>query len=352
MARGHQGRRPNPQQQSAGGPLQQAQAMAANLNPNALVQQFGVANARALIEAIENERGTRVLCLVYNESIGAQLGPSLFQPLEKTLRRLGRVNALDLFLISTGGMAEVPWRIVSLLREFTERLGIIVPRMALSGATHIAIAADDLVMMPFSSLGSVDPKRAHPLLPKDADNKPIPTSVQDLKHCIEFIREQLGQNSTSQDLALIISELFKHVNPLAIGALEQSYHLSRLITRKVLKTHTEVLTDDHINSIVEKLAGQYFSHSFLISRADVESDLGLTVTKPDQALSDAITALENHYVNSFGTQAQANPPNPFPILTPLFFLQTTRSCSVDAQAISAEGQTVGELMLDHEERQP
>jgi hypothetical protein len=259
----------------------------------------------------------------------------MLHPLATILAREGRSPKLDVFLRSTGGITEVPWRVVSLLREFADELGVIVPSIALSGATHIAIAADDLVMTPFSVLGSVDPTRSHPLLPKDADGKPIPTSVQDLKHCIQFIREQLGESYPTQNLALIISELFKYINPLAIGALEQSYSLSRLITRKVLQSRRQPPSPDQINKIEELLAGQYFSHAFLISRSEVESGLGLPVTKPDAELCSLISRLEGHYTSEFKRVIPATPPSSDPTFRVGAFMQT-----------SGAGWAVGQLLKE------
>jgi hypothetical protein len=185
-------------------------------------------SARPIIESLELKRpGSKLLVIVYNDSppVPSILAPPALAPLMDILSLLGKVPQIDVFLRSTGGITEVPWRIVTIIREFTDKLAVIVPSIALSGATHIAIAADELVMSPFAVLGSVDPTTNHPLLPKDAQGKPIPTSVENLKHCIKFIREQLGESYSQQNLALIISELFKYINPLALGALEQSYNL-------------------------------------------------------------------------------------------------------------------------------
>jgi hypothetical protein len=273
-------------------------------SPQTLIAQLKIADAHAKIEALERKRGSRLICLTYNETI-PQLAPVLAPPvigaLEQVLAEMGRVPKLDLMLRTTGGMTEVPWRIVCLLREFTDELGVIVSRFALSGGCHIALSADDLVMGPFSTLSSVDPTRQHPLLSRDpATGQPIPTSVQDLKHCILFIREQLGGSADTQIPETIISELFKYVNPLALGALEQSYALSRLITEKVLKTRKKTpLKPDQINNIVEMLSGRYFSHAFLISRGEVESDLGLPVTRPDDELNHLITDFESYYLPEF-----------------------------------------------------
>jgi len=255
---------------------------------------------------------------------------------------MGKVPKLDLVLRTTGGAAELPWRIVSLLREFSDELGVIVSGFALSGGCHIAIAADDLVMGPFSMLGPVDPTRNHPLLPKDAKNEPIPTSVQDLKHCIQFIREQLGENYAQQNLALIVSELFKYINPLALGALEQTYNLSRLITKKVLGTRNIKLSDALVDKIVDVLSGQFYSHAFLISREDVERDLGLKVTRPDDELLELLTNLETQYVTEFQKAVPAAPNSQDPLAYVGALLQTTRTGLVLALVKKKDGTNVAE----------
>jgi hypothetical protein len=263
-----------------------------------------------MIEALEAKRkGSKVLVIVYNDlpPVPSMLAPPALQPLENILSNIGRVPQIDVFLRSTGGLTEVPWRMVTMLREFTDKLAVIVPTRALSGATHIAISADELVMSAFAVLGSVDPTTNHPLLPKDEQGKPIPTSVENLKHCIKFISEQLGESYPQQNLALIISELFKYINPLALGALEQSYNLSKLISSKCLKSRKQPLEDKHIEAIVEQLASGYFSHSFLISRNEVETDLKLPVTKPETELSKLMLKLENYYNDQF-----QKPPIPVP----------------------------------------
>jgi len=310
-----------PPQQAVPPPVKQ-QTVTVQITGAQLAQNLGLNDARPLIDALEKHRGSRVLCIVYGG--GSQLAPPMIPILEHLLLRLGNVPKLDVFLRSTGGMAEVPWRVVSLLREFTDELGIIISKCALSGGCHIAISGDELVMTPFTVLGSVDPTRNHPLLPKDDKGNTIPVSVQDLKHCIEFIRDQLGESYQSQNLALIVSELFKYINPLALGALEQTYNLARLITRKVLKTRKTPLEEEHIKKIVDVLSGQYYSHSFLISRAEVESDLNLPVTRPDAAFSALIANLDDLYDADFQKKAIPPPPNREPVIKVGGFMQTTQ----------------------------
>jgi hypothetical protein len=309
-----------------------------------LIQTFNLASAKPIIEGLEAKRpGARLLVIVYNDAppVPSVLAPPALMPLMDILSLLGKVPQVDVFLRSTGGITEVPWRIVTMLREFTDKLAVIVPSIALSGATHIAIAADELVMTPFAVLGSVDPTTNHPLLPKDAQGKPIPTSVENLKHCIKFISQQLGESYPQQNLALIISELFKYINPLALGALEQSYNLSKLISRKCLRSRKQPLTDEQVEAVVEQLAGGYFSHSFLISRSEVESDLELPVTKPNTEVSELVLRLENHYVQQFQAKPISVPNTQFTARVGGIIQISNKGWAI-AQILKSDGQLVSD----------
>ena len=349
MANRHERRAAQAQARKTPAPAQPAQPQVQQVQVQVQLQdlgrRFNAGNPTALIAALEQERGSRVLCMVYNDGLPdpALLSFAVLPPFESALRDIGHVPKLDVFLRSLGGQTEIPWRLVSLLREFTDELGVIVSKYALSGGCHIALAGDDLVMTAFSALGSVDPTRNHALLPKDNEGKPIPTSVQDLKHCIEFITEQLGPQHQSQDLAQIISELFKYIQPLPLGALEQSYKLARLITEKVLKTRRIALDDAVIKKVVDVLSGQYFSHSFLISRNDVEQDLGLEVVRPDETLTALIEDLAAFYDSAFSNAHKLVPPNDLPHVRAGAFINTTRGGWIEAQLVDGSGELKADL---------
>jgi len=281
--------------QSATGPQQSVSA-------DDIIDQLGLSDNSKLIADLQAKRGGRkLLSIALNEqNPPAFLNSRLISPLVDQLRAIGKVDSLDVHLRSVGGVAEIPWRVISVLRQHTKHLAVLVSNMALSGACHIAIGADELVMTPYAILGPVDPTRQHALLPQNKDGDPVPTSVQDLKHCVEFIRAQLGKADDKEGLAQIISDLFKHVHPLAIGAIEQSFELSRLITRKALETrHSPSIKKKQIDIIVDQLSGNYYSHAFPISRTDVASDLGLPVTSPDDELCQAMLDLDHIHSGLF-----------------------------------------------------
>lgn len=275
------------------------------------VAQIAKDNAPApnlkLIQDLETAAQSKIVTLYMAD--GPHLEPPMILPLYEILTLAGNPNKIGLFLRSTGGITEVPWRIVSLLREFCEELQVLVPEIALSGATHIAIGADELVMGPISTLASVDPARRHPLLPKEESGQPIAISVQDLQHCMYFIRDQLSgaeegeefaRIPEQQSLALIIAEMFKYVHPLALGAIQQSYQLSKLISGNILRMRKMALEDEHIEQVVDKLAEGYYSHGYLISRKEAKDDLRLPVTHPSDELWDRMWALHSYYREEIG----------------------------------------------------
>ena len=65
-------------------------------------------------------------------------------------------NEVDVILETPGGSAEIAEDIVKLLRNKFSKLGIIVPGTAKSAGTIMAMAGDEILMGPASSLGPID----------------------------------------------------------------------------------------------------------------------------------------------------------------------------------------------------
>lgn len=73
---------------------------------------------------------------------------------------LSNINepALDLILHSPGGTAEAAESIVEYLRKRFTDIRVVVPHAAMSAATMVALAADEIVMGQHSQLGPIDPQ--------------------------------------------------------------------------------------------------------------------------------------------------------------------------------------------------
>jgi hypothetical protein len=123
-------------------------------------------------------------------------------------------------------------------------------------------------------------------------------SVQDLKHAVEFIKREAGDGGlTGEGFAQVIVALFEKVHPLAIGALEQSYTLSKLITQRMLSTHMDSSNEKEaaeITRLADTLCDGYKSHIFPIGLLEAKR-LGLKITEPDEKLYDAMWKLLNYY---------------------------------------------------------
>jgi hypothetical protein len=252
-----------------------------------------------LIRALEKARGSRVL--VYWTAPIARLSDAVVLSLYDQLTAIGKTGKIDLFLNTAGGDTEIPWRIVSLVREFCDEFAVLVPHRAASAGTLIAMGADEIVMTPLGVLGPIDPSRTHPLLPRrEGAAEAEPISVQDMRHAMQFIREAAGSDRempyTPEAMAQIFSALFDKIHPLAIGAIEQSYALSKLVGTQCLSTHMDAETDAaKIREIVDQLCDAYKSHSYQISRAEARK-IGLKAVDAPDDVSDAMMALFRFYV--------------------------------------------------------
>src|SRR5450756_523092 len=91
-----------------------------------------------LIQDLQRLRSSKVICYLTSDRQPpwqAQMAIDVIRPFFETLRRMGKVNAIDLFIFSQGGDTLVPWRIVTLARQFCKKLNVLVPYRAHSAAT-------------------------------------------------------------------------------------------------------------------------------------------------------------------------------------------------------------------------
>ncbi len=245
------------------------------------------------IDKLEAVLGYKVIAFyLEDQAVPAAMADEQVLHLFEHLRRIGKQQRLGLWINSRGGASEVPWRIVSLIREFADEFSVLIGYRAHSAATVVALGANEIVMTEMAELGPVDPSRNHPLLPKeekDGKHVPIAISVQDLRHVLKFLERELGKDKlTPNAAATVYTALFEKVHPLAIGALEQSWTLSQQISEQVLGTHMAHDSEDEkakIMAIVDRLSDYYKSHLYQISRKEAKA-IGLKAREA--------TAVEGH----------------------------------------------------------
>jgi hypothetical protein len=274
-------------QQASGIPQASTQPQAVVLEKQQLIP---------LIKAVEQARGGNRL-IVYWLTDLARISEAVVPSLYDQLSTIGKQENLDLLLFTRGGDIEAPWRIVTLMREFCNRFAVLVPYRAHSAGTLLAMGADEIVMTSMGVLSPIDPSRSHPLLPRrEGATESEPISVQDMRHAMAFIKETAKPSNemtyTPEAMAQIVTALFDKIHPLAIGAIEQSYALAKLIGARCLGTHMTSSGDEaKIDKIVNRLCDDYKSHAYPICRKEARKiDLKVVDAPPnvDRAMMDLL----------------------------------------------------------------
>ncbi len=186
------------------------------------------------------------------------------------LHHIKKQNHLCLLLSSPGGSSMAALQMIALLREFCERLTVLVPEQASSAATLLALGADKLIMGPMGFLSAIDTSASHPLAPKDKDGKPVLISVDEVQRCATLLKEK------NKDVD-IYQTLFQYIHPLVFGGVDRSKDLSELIGRTALSYHSKSKKDRaKMEKIVRKLNTEYPAHGYPITRKEARK-LGLTI---------------------------------------------------------------------------
>jgi hypothetical protein len=243
---------------------------------------MGYAERVKLIEEIEQFRKSKVVCYLTSvrpNVVANMADDAVRQMFDHLLLLPARpVEQLDVFLCSNGGSGTVPWRLVSLFREFAKKIAVLIPFRAYSAATMLALGADEIIMGPFAEMGPIDPTVTNEYNPIDpGTQQKIGISVEDVKAYIAFVKETVGIRH-EDELVKTIEILAHNVHPLALGNVERFLSQSRLIARKILRTHMGETSEHEMDEIIETLASKLYFHGHPINRKEAREELKLKVS--------------------------------------------------------------------------
>ena len=226
----------------------------------------------------------------------AMIADDALPQLYDKLQTLGRRNQIDLLLMARGGVTEVCWRALNLLREYCDHLAVIVGTRVLGAGTLLALGADEIVMGALSEMGSMDQARKHPLMPRDDTGQPLPVTLGELRALgLEGGRRKAeGSESKADPGSPIPDPLFQYVHPLVVGNLLQAEALSRDVTRKALRMHIPADDEEKVERLVNLFNGGFHSPAYTASRAELQ-DAGLPVSVPDKEVWANIWGLVQLY---------------------------------------------------------
>ena len=269
-------------------------------------------NRLQLIRKIEQLRTSTVISYLTSlrPNVPAQMADDSVRIIFDHLLRLSRRPApkLSIFLCSNGGSGTVPWRLVSLFREFSESFEVLIPYRAYSAATLLALGADEIIMHPFGELGPIDPTVSNDFNPLEpGTGRRIGISVEDVKAYVNFIKSGVGITH-EDELVRAIEVLANKIHPLALGNVERFLSQSRMIAAKIMRTHMKDASEHTILEIVENMASKLYFHGHPINRQEAKSDLHLkVVTDLSPELETAIWDLYVDYEAEFENQKVFNP---------------------------------------------
>ena len=261
---------------------------------------------KSLIQTIENLRNSRVITYLTSDRQGpvnARVAMDIIPVISNQLRKIGKTEKIDLFLYSAGGDTMVPWRLVSMIREYCDKFSVLVPYKAHSAATMIALGADEIVMSDLSELSPIDPSTANVFNPQDSQNSQnsqnkIPISVEDVMAYFDLAKNKFGIKS-DEDLTKIFNKFVEsnpQIHPLALGNVNRTHNLIRRLAERLLKSHKSPIHEDEIKKIVDYFTEKLYSHQYFIGRKEAKEDLGLkNVVFADEPLSKAMTELYEEY---------------------------------------------------------
>ena len=237
-------------------------------------------------------------------------------------------TSLDLILHSPGGSPEAAEAIVSYLRSRFSHIRVIVPQLAMSAATMIACASDEIVLGKHSFLGPIDPQL---VIQTPLGARAVPAqAVLD-----QFDRAKQECRNRPDELSAWIPML-SQFGPDLLEQCESALRMSRELVTAWLKRYMfNELPDgaEQAETISSWLADHqnFMSHSRHIPREDVEAH-GLTTSRleNDEHLQDlaltvfhattltfsgtpAVKIVENHRGNAFIKQHIVQPVPPIQV---------------------------------------
>jgi len=121
---------------------------------------------RRIILRLEQRRGSRVITLIHRQVSMAFFGIPLLRFIDmndseeviRAIHQTDKDTPIDLIVHAPGGLALASLQIAHALRAHPATVTVHVPHFAMSGATLIALAADEIAMDDHAVLGPVDPQ--------------------------------------------------------------------------------------------------------------------------------------------------------------------------------------------------
>ena len=249
----------------------------------------------ALIRAIEDHRGSRVICCVTSDRPNAQgvIAKDFIPVFFNHLVEFGgaAIPKLDVFLCTLGGDTLAAFGLGRVVREFTDSVAVLAPEKCQSAGTLFALGANEIFMGRAATLTPIDPSVNSPLGPVvelvPGQRQSVPVSVESVAGYRNLLKEDWKADPATMGLAFRM--LAEKINPLVLGDVYRSRQQIGELARALLSCHRK--DAKRIQDIVSKLTGELGSHDYLISRTEARKIFGKQISSHDAALEDMLWRL-------------------------------------------------------------
>lgn len=272
------------------------------------------ASRKSIIQEIERKRGSKVIAYVTSDRANLSVGiaSDIIPIIHNHILELGKDKIkLDLFIYSRGGGSDLPWAIVSMIREYAQEgsFNVLIPYRAHSAATVIALGADEIIMTKKAELGPIDITMASgPYNPTEKDsNQRLPISVEDVIGYFSLL-EKVGCARPDEKMKGF-ELLTNNVHPLALGTVSRLLEQTKLVGLRLLSTRANSFSEAENQEIIKALSSEVYSHSHAISRSEAVKYTKLSQVKKaeDFGIADELWALYEEYKNLFYLESPFQP---------------------------------------------
>lgn len=204
---------------------------------------------------------------------------------------------LDLILHSPGGSAEAAESIVTYLRKRFDHIRVFIPVAAMSAATMVALAADEIVMGQHSQLGPIDPQF---IVQTPEGSRSAPAKA--ILNQFELAKKEWKD---AANLAAWMPILRGYI-PGLLTQCEDSRTLGVTMVSAWLKQYMFVHDKDaetKAEAIAEWFADYegFYSHGRRVSPDEaIEKGLKVNWLEGDQRLQDAVLSVHHAAMHTFG----------------------------------------------------
>jgi len=118
--------------------------------------------------------------------------------------------------------------------------------------------------------------------------------VEDVNGFVDMAKKEFDLSS-EESLEKVFELLSSKVHPLALGSVQRTRSQIAFLAKNLMKYHCD--DDEKIESVVNTLIRERFSHDYIISRREAENILKLNIVHPDEEGTRYIMDLFREYEN-------------------------------------------------------